>query len=152
MSSCLVVFSIDLIITRLFEVMGEFACFKGLKFKMALRILLAVWGRVRMRMEREFKVASIRTASLRVLVEKEDAAESYIPRIFVEYCQQPVKQPRCFGLKVSRCQCCVVRWDDGKRYFMGFTTLQSVSCNTYTSTLTPFFLPVDQLLDLLSGP
>lgn len=70
MRSILVVFSIDLIITRLFEVMGEFACFNGLKFKMAFKILLAVWGRVRMRVDREFKVASIRTASLNALVEE----------------------------------------------------------------------------------
>lgn len=150
MSSILVVFSIDLIITRLFEVMGEFACFKGLKFKMAFKILLAVWGRVRMRMEREFRVASIRTASLCVLVEKEATIGAYIPRIFKEYCQHPVKQARCFSLKIPGCQYCVICWDDGERYFMGFTTLHIVSCH-YSSIPVPF-LPVDQPLDQLSGP
>jgi hypothetical protein len=44
--------------------MGELACFKGLKFMITFKILLAIWGRARIRMEREFKVASTRTASL----------------------------------------------------------------------------------------
>lgn len=64
MSKIRVVFSIDLAITRSLGVMGEFASFRGLKFKMAFRILLAMDGRARMRMEREFRVASISTASL----------------------------------------------------------------------------------------
>ena len=42
--------------------MGELANFRGLKFKIALRILLAMWGRARMSIEREFNVASISTA------------------------------------------------------------------------------------------
>jgi len=44
--------------------MGELANFKGLKFKMAFRILLAMGGRARMRIDREFNVASTSTASL----------------------------------------------------------------------------------------
>lgn len=68
-SSDLVVFSIDLTMTRSLGVMGEFACFKGLKFKMTVKILFAVWGRARMRMEREFKVASTSTASLHMSVD-----------------------------------------------------------------------------------
>jgi hypothetical protein len=63
-SSIRVVFSIDFAITRNFGVIGEFASFKGLKFKMALRILLAIGGRERMRIERVFRVASTSTASL----------------------------------------------------------------------------------------
>jgi hypothetical protein len=59
-----VVFSIDLTITRSFGVMGELASFRGLKFKIAFKILLAIGGRARMSMEREFKVASTSTASL----------------------------------------------------------------------------------------
>ncbi len=54
----------DLAMTRIFEVIGELASFRGLKFKMAFRILLEMEGRARMRMEREFRVASMSTASL----------------------------------------------------------------------------------------
>jgi hypothetical protein len=50
--------------TRNFGVMGELASFRGLKFKMALRILLAIGGRARMSMDKEFSVASTSTASL----------------------------------------------------------------------------------------
>ena len=41
-SSALVVRSIDLIWTLAFEVIGEFACFKGLKLNMAWMILFAM--------------------------------------------------------------------------------------------------------------
>jgi hypothetical protein len=64
MRRSLVVFSIDLTITRSFGVMGELASFRGLKFKITFKILLAIGGRARMRMEREFNVASTSTASL----------------------------------------------------------------------------------------
>jgi hypothetical protein len=50
--------------TRSFGVIGELASFKGLKVKMAFRILLAIGGRARMSIEREFNVASTSTASL----------------------------------------------------------------------------------------
>lgn len=63
-SNTLVVFSIDLAITRIFGVIGELAIFKGLNDRMAFRILLERVGRARTRMEREFKVASTSTASL----------------------------------------------------------------------------------------
>jgi hypothetical protein len=64
-NSDLVVFSIDFTITRsLGVILGELACFRGLKFRITFKILLAIWGRERMRMEREFRVASTRTASL----------------------------------------------------------------------------------------
>ena len=63
-SNTLVVFSIDLAITRIFGVIGELAIFRGLKDRMAFRILLERVGRARMRVEREFRVASISTASL----------------------------------------------------------------------------------------
>jgi len=63
-NSDLVVFSIDFTITRSLGVIGELACFRGLKFRITFKILLAIWGRERMRMEREFIVASTRTASL----------------------------------------------------------------------------------------
>ena len=62
--STLTVFSIDLAITFIFGVMGPLASLRGLKFKMAFRILLARAGRARMRRERVFKVASMSTASL----------------------------------------------------------------------------------------
>jgi hypothetical protein len=50
--------------TRSFGVMGELASFKGLKFRIVLRILLEMAGRARISTEREFKVASTSTASL----------------------------------------------------------------------------------------
>lgn len=59
-----VVFSIDFIMTRDLGVIGEFASFRGLKWRMALRIFWEIGGRARMSIDREFKVASIRTASL----------------------------------------------------------------------------------------
>ena len=63
-SNIRVVFSMDLTITRSLGVMGELASFRGLKFKMTFMILLARFGRARMRVAREFKVASMSTASL----------------------------------------------------------------------------------------
>jgi len=59
-----VVFSMDLTITRSLGVMGELACFKGLKFKITFKIRFATCGRARIRIERVFKVASIKIASL----------------------------------------------------------------------------------------
>lgn len=63
-----VVFSIDLTITRSFGVIGELACLRGLKFKMTFKILFAIRGRARIRMEREFRVALTRTVLLQMLV------------------------------------------------------------------------------------
>ena len=59
-----VVFSIDLTRTRSFAVIGEVASFMGLKFRTVFRILFAVLGRVRTRIERQFSVASTTNASL----------------------------------------------------------------------------------------
>ena len=64
MSNALVVRSIDLIWTLLLGVMGEFACFNGLKFRIAEMILLAIDWRVRRSMLRQLRVALMRTASL----------------------------------------------------------------------------------------
>ena len=44
------------------------ACLKGLKLRMAAMILFAIAGRLRMRIARQFKVASIIMGSLLVLV------------------------------------------------------------------------------------
>lgn len=55
----------DLIITRFLGVRGELASLRGLKLRMALRIRFEVVGRVRMRMERQLRVASTTKASLR---------------------------------------------------------------------------------------
>jgi hypothetical protein len=63
-SNDLVVFSIDLTITRSLGVIGELACLRGLKFRMTFKILFAICGRARIRREREFRVASTSTASL----------------------------------------------------------------------------------------
>lgn len=51
--------------------MGELACLRGLKFKMTVNILFAVWGRARIKMDREFRVASTSTASLYMSVDHE---------------------------------------------------------------------------------
>lgn len=68
MSNDLVVFSIDLTITRSFGVIGELASLRGLKFKMTFNILFAVRGRARTSTERELSVALIKTVFLQVLV------------------------------------------------------------------------------------
>ena len=59
------VFSIDLTRTRVLGVIGELASLRGLKFKMAFMMRLAVEGLVRTRTDRQFKVASTTNASLR---------------------------------------------------------------------------------------
>jgi len=81
----LVVFSMDLTITRSLGVMGELACFRGLKFKITVKILFAILGRARIRMEREFKVASTRTASLRLLAMVGEEEREYSPDAFLEH-------------------------------------------------------------------
>lgn len=64
MSNAFVVRSIDLMMTLSFGVIGELACLSGLKFKTALRILLAIDGRDRMSIPRQLRVALTNTASL----------------------------------------------------------------------------------------
>jgi len=59
-----VVFSIDLMRTFVFGVIGELASLRGLKLNTVFRIRLAVLGRVRMSTERVFSVASTSRASL----------------------------------------------------------------------------------------
>lgn len=71
-SSDRVVFSIDFTITRDLGVIGELACLRGLKFRITFRILLEIWGRERMRRERQFRVASISMASLEKQVSTRD--------------------------------------------------------------------------------
>lgn len=66
MSNALVVRSIDLIWTRTLGVMGELACFIGLKFRTAEMILLAMDWRVRRRVPKQLSVALMRTASLKL--------------------------------------------------------------------------------------
>lgn len=64
MSNAFAVRSIDFMMTLSFGVMGELACLSGLKFKVALRILLAIDGRVRMSIPRQLSVALTSRASL----------------------------------------------------------------------------------------
>ncbi len=64
MSNAFVVRSIDLMMTLSFGVIGELACLSGLKFKIAVRILLAMDGRVRTSIPRQLSVAFTNTASL----------------------------------------------------------------------------------------
>lgn len=59
-----VVFSIDLIMTRLFGVRGELASLRGLKPRRALMIRFDVAGRALMMIDMQFKVASTIKASL----------------------------------------------------------------------------------------
>ncbi len=59
-----VVFSSDLMTTLDFGVMGELASFRGLKLRTELRMRLVVLGRVRARMERQFREASTSRTSL----------------------------------------------------------------------------------------
>lgn len=60
-----VVFSIDRTSTLVFGVMGEFASLSGLKLRTELMIRPDVFGRVRIKIERQLSVASTRRASLR---------------------------------------------------------------------------------------
>ena len=62
--NALVVRSIDLTVTLTRGVMGELACFKGLKLRMLDIILLATAGRERTRRDKQFKVPSTKTTSL----------------------------------------------------------------------------------------
>lgn len=64
MSSILVVFSMDLMSTRVLGVMGELASLSGLKLRTAFMMRLDVDGLVRIRMDREFMVPSTTSASL----------------------------------------------------------------------------------------
>jgi len=64
MSSIRVVFSIDLMRTLFLGVRGEFANFKGLKLSTVFMMRFDVSGRVRMRTESVFSVASTTRASL----------------------------------------------------------------------------------------
>ncbi len=59
-----VVFSNDFMSTFVFGVIGELASFKGLKLRTALRMRFDVLGRVRIRMERQFREASTSRTSL----------------------------------------------------------------------------------------
>lgn len=54
----------DLMTTFVLDVMGEFAIFRGLKFKIAEIILLAMEGRSRIRLPKLFRVAVTRSGSL----------------------------------------------------------------------------------------
>lgn len=58
------VFSMDLTMTLFLGVSGELANFKGLKVRRAFRMRLDVPGRVRTRMDMQFRVASTINASL----------------------------------------------------------------------------------------
>ena len=64
MSSALVVFSIALISTLVLELIGAFACFIGLKLKIADKILFTIACRVRRSVPKQLRVAVVSTASL----------------------------------------------------------------------------------------
>jgi hypothetical protein len=66
MSKALVVRSIDFMLTRRVGVAGELACLRGLKLRMAFRILFAIDWRDRIKIARQFKVALTKIASLRL--------------------------------------------------------------------------------------
>ncbi len=59
-----VVFSIDLMSTLFFGVIGELASFRGLKLRTELMMRPEVFGRVRIKIERQLRVASTSRASL----------------------------------------------------------------------------------------
>ena len=58
------VFSIDLMRTLVFGVMGELASLRGLKARTVFMIRFDVLGRLRIKIDKQFKVASTRRASL----------------------------------------------------------------------------------------
>ncbi len=64
MRNALVVLSIALIWTLALGLIGELACFIGLKLSMVESILFAIDGRDRSRLPKQFRVAVINTALL----------------------------------------------------------------------------------------
>lgn len=96
------VFSMDLTITRNLGVMGELACFKGLKFRITFKMRFATCERALITMERVFKVASIKIASLYLSVSEETGWVLHLPRAFLKDTQHPVQQSGGLCFKVSR--------------------------------------------------
>lgn len=92
-STVLVVLSIDLICTFAFGVIGELVCFKGLKFNTAVMILLAAFGRVRIKVPRQFRVALTKMASLQALSGEGHACLRLwdVPRFLMKDVEQPVQ-------------------------------------------------------------
>ena len=106
------VFSIDLIRTLAFGVMGELASLRGLKFITAFSMRLEVVGLVLMRMERVLRVASTSSASLVVpgqdskLVPQRESykagqGEVNVPAVLLEKAQHPVQKTHSLWLKVA---------------------------------------------------
>ena len=127
-SNDLVVFSMDLTITRSLGVIGELACFRGLKFRITVKILFAMWGRARIKIEREFRVASTSTASLLLLAEQVNIEENNRPDAVLEDAQHSIQQTGGFGFEISRRNKGVVLWHHRKRNFERMTTLRRKFC------------------------
>lgn len=86
--------SMDLIFTRIVGVIGEFACLRGLKLRIAFTILLEMDCRVRIMIGRQFNVALTKIGSLCLLIGCCLAMSTnrfgYTPRIFIENIEQPI--------------------------------------------------------------
>ena len=81
----------DLIMTMIFGVIGEFPCFIGLKLMTADIILDAIGGRLRIRIARQLSVASTTMGSLYKLAEEMYQRGSVIRRVFLENTQESVQ-------------------------------------------------------------
>lgn len=99
MSNALVVRSMDLICTLALGLMGELACFIGLKLRIAERILFVIDWRVRSRVPKQFKVAVTSTASLAPQYQSTSIVlilTVNIPVCFAEDVEKSIQQSRSF--------------------------------------------------------
>ena len=98
----LVVLSMDFIWTLVLGVMGELACFMGLKLRIAEMILLAMDCRVAMAIPRQFNVALTSMASLQSTQSGNVAhvySSSHIPLVFMKDVEESIQQARRLSFK-----------------------------------------------------
>lgn len=98
-----VVFSMDLMSTLFFGVMGELASFRGLKLRTVLMIRLDVFGRVRIRIERQLSVASTTSASLQSyvsMVVSKRADLICLPAVVLQCPEHPIQEPGRLSFKL----------------------------------------------------
>lgn len=91
------------------------AGFSGLKLRTAVTILLAIMGRLRTRVVRQFRVALTSTASLVTKVRQRwDYCLDTIPIIFVEDVQETIEQARRFSFEFRYRNQRVISRDENK--------------------------------------
>lgn len=86
--------------------MGELVSFMGLKFSTVFRILFEVPGRVRTRIDRQFRVASTTNASLYQAVSYglERRHNISLPAVVLKDSQHAIQKSKCLSLHSLRVQ------------------------------------------------